>query len=143
MHQAGRIGNIVDVLGLIKRATDDAVRQMEQIAFLFNHALYMLRLKMPVLAGNDLIIRYLIEQEDKACQLWGENLEDIFSDMFSGGAVEGFCVAGRSYQAGQWFNLALEMYRRALEVDPGCDEAIAKTVQLERVVKDSREFSVA
>lgn len=135
--------SIVDVQGLIKRAAGYAVNQIEYIAFLFNHAAYMLRLKMAVLSKNDLIVRFLIEQEEKVRHLWGEEIEEVLQDMFFGDVVEGFCVAGRSYQDGQWFNRALEMYKRALAVDPQCDEAITKTAQLQSVIRENRELLVA
>ena len=142
-YPENRLGSIIDVQGLIKRAADDAVRQIEQIAFLFNHASYMLRLKMAVFANNDLIVRFLVEEEEKVKQLWGEEIEDVFQDMFFGDTVEGFCTAGRSYQDAQWFGQALEMYQRALAADPQCDEAIAKAVQLQSIVIGNMELLVA
>lgn len=142
VYPENRLGNIVDVQDLIRRAANDAVTQIEQIAFLFNHASYMLRLKMSVLAGNELIVRFLVEEEDKVSLLWGENIEDVFRDMYRD-AVEGFCRAGRSYQEAQWFAEALAMYQRALQIDPHCDEAIVKSVQLQSVVSETREHVVA
>ena len=41
-----RLGNIIDMQSLISRVAADAVSQMEQIAYLFSHASYMLRMKM-------------------------------------------------------------------------------------------------
>ncbi len=134
------IENIIDVQGLISRAAADAVNQMEQIAFLFFHASYMLRLKMPALAGNSLVIRLLVEQEDMVRLLWGEKVEEIFMDMFSGDTAEGFCTAGRSYLDGQWFVQALKMYKRALAANATCDEAITRMVQLQQVVRENREL---
>jgi hypothetical protein len=137
---ASRMGNIIDVHGLINRAAVDAVSQMEQIAFLFSHASYMLRLKMTALSGNSLIVRLLVEQEEMVRLLWGEEIEDIFIDMFFGDAAEGFCTAGRSYLNGQWFTQALKMYQRALDANPTCDEALVKMVQLQAVVTENREL---
>ena len=137
---ANRLGNIIDVHGLISRAAVDAVSQMEQIAFLFSHASYMLRLKMTALSGNSLIVRLLVEQEEMVRLLWGEEVEGIFIDMFFGDAAEGFCTAGRSYLNGQWFAQALKMYQRALAANPTCDEAIIKMVQLQAVVRENREL---
>lgn len=141
-NTASRLGNIVDVHGLIRRAASDAVSQMEQVAFLFNHASYMLRLKMPAFADNSLVVRLLIEQEDVVQQLWGEDVENVLRDMFYDNVAEGYCNAGRSYLNAQWFAQALMVYQRALAADPDCDEAIAKTVQLQSVVEESREPDV-
>jgi len=135
-----RMENIVDVRGLISRAATDAVRQMEQISFLFCHASFILRVMMPALAGNSLVVRLLIEQEETVGMLWGEELEEIFADMFYGDSAEGFCTAGRSYLSGHWFARALRMYQRALAIDSTCDEAITRMVQLQAVVRENREL---
>jgi len=132
--------SIIDVHGLISRASADAVAQMEQAAFLFNHALFMLRVMLPDLAGNTLVLRLLIEQEELVGNMWGEKLEEIFQDLFYGDAAEGFCAAGRSYLGAQWFAQALNMYQRALAVNPTCDEAITRMVQLQAVVRENREL---
>ena len=72
--------------------------------------------------------------------LWGEEVEDVFTDMFFGDIAEGFCTAGTSYFNGQWFMQALKMYQRALVADPTSDEAIVKIVQLQAVMKENREI---
>ncbi len=135
-----RLENIVDVQSLISRAAADTVNQMEQIAYLFSHASYMLRMKMSSFAGNFLVVRLLVEQEEMVKLLWGEEVEDVFTDMFFGDIAEGFCTAGRSYFNGQWFVQALKMYQRALVADPTSDEAIVKIVQLQAVMKENREL---
>lgn len=134
------LGSIIDVHGMINRASADAVAQMEHTAFLFNHALYMLRVMLPDLVGNMLVIRLLVEQEGLVANMWGEELEEIFQDLFYGDAAEGFCAAGRSYLGAQWFVQALKVYQRALAVNPTCDEAITRMVQLQAVVRDNREL---
>lgn len=131
---------MIDVRGLTGRAAADVVGQMEQIAFLLTHAAFILRLMMPDLAPNMLVVRLLAEREGVVLRLWGETLEDVFTDMFYGDAAEGFCTAGRSYLRGQWFPQALRMYQKALAVSPTCDEAITKLVQLQAVVRENRQL---
>lgn len=135
-----RLENMIDVQGVINRAATDVVNQMEHIAHLFNHACFMLRIMIPGLVGNALVVRLLIERESLVNELWGESLEDVFQDMFWGDAAEGFCVAGRSYLRGQWFAQALQMYQRALKVNSTCDEAITRMVQLQAVVRENKEL---
>jgi len=135
-----RLSSMVDVQGLISRAAADVVGQMEQVAFLLTHTAFILRLMMPDLARNMLVVRLLAEREYLVRLLWGETLEDIFTDMFYGDAAEGFCTAGRSYLRGQWFPQALRMYQRALAVSPTCDEAITRLVQLQAVVRENRQL---
>jgi hypothetical protein len=137
-----RLENMIDVQGVINRAMADVVKQMEQIAFLFNLTCYMLRIILPVLAENALVVRLLIEREKLVHRFWGEKLEDIFNDMYCGDAAEGFCRAGRSYLSGQWFFKALQMYKRALNVNPTCDEAITRMVQLQQIVSENKELLV-
>jgi hypothetical protein len=97
---------------------------------------------LPRLAGNELVIRLLIERESLAHRFWGESPEDIFNDMYCGDAAEGFCRAGRSYLRGQWFYRSLQSYKRAIQVNPTCDEAITKTVQLQQIVSENKELLV-
>lgn len=137
---ADRLENIIDIRGLLRRAAGDVVAQMEQIAHLFNHSSYILRLLMPVFAGNPLLVRLLAEQEERVLVLWGERLENIFAEMFDGDVAAGYCTAGRSYLAGQWFAQALQMYKQALAADATCDEAVTRMVQLQTVVKENREL---
>lgn len=135
-----RLGNIIDVQSLISRAAADVVSQMERIAYLFSHASYILRMKMSSFAGNLLVVRLLVEQEENVKKLWGEDVEDVFNDMFCGDVAEGFCTAGRSYLNGQWFAQALSMYQRALAANPASDEAITKMAQLQAVMRENREL---
>ena len=137
---APRLENMIDVQGVINRAAADVVKQMDQMAFLFNLSCYMLRVILPLLADNLLVIRLLIEKEESVRQFWGEELEDIFSDIYCGDTAEGFCRAGRSYLGSHWFFKALQMYKRALRVDPTCDEAITRTVQLQQIVSENKEL---
>ncbi|MDW7772940.1 MAG: hypothetical protein SCH71_08625 [Desulfobulbaceae bacterium] len=140
--RAPTLENIVDVEGVINGAAADVVKQMEQIAFLFITSSYMLRMILPAYAGNAFIIRLLIEREALVERFWGESLEDIFNDMYCGDAAEGFCRAGRSYLSGQWFFKALVMYKRAIKVNPTCDEAITRMVQLQQIVSENKELLV-
>lgn len=137
------LGNMVDVQGLISRAAGDAVSQMEQVAFLLNHASYLLRLKISEMANNALIVRLLVEKEEMVRQLWSESVEDLFRDMFCGNVAEGFCSAGRSYLGSQWYTQALKMFQSVLEIDPDNDEAILRTAQLKSVVKDNPELQLS
>lgn len=140
--EAPRLENMIDVQKVIDRAAADVIKQMEQIAFLFNLNCYMLRLLLPALADNQLVIRLLIEREELVLRLWGEKPEDVFSDMYCGDGAEGFCRAGRSYLQGHWFFKALQMYKKALRVNPTCDEAITRMVQLQQIVSENKELLV-
>jgi hypothetical protein len=134
-----RLARIMDVKGLIRRIVVDVIRQMDQLAFLFGQAGYMLRTMIPALAQNMLVVRFLVEQEDLVFELWGEKAEDVFEEMFYGAPEQGFCSAGRSYLNGQWYDRALAMYTRAIQLEPGCDEAFARVHQL-RAVLGSRDL---
>ena len=135
-----RLAHIMDVQGLIRRIVVDVIRQMDQLSFLFGQTAYMLRIMLPDLAGNMLVVRFLVEQEEAAQKIWGERAEDIFADMFYGAAEQGFCSAGRSYLNGQWYEQAYAMYRRAVDIDGSCDEAFAKVHQLQAMLKQDEEL---
>lgn len=134
---APRFVQMVDIKGLIKRIAVDVTVQMDQLAFLFGQANCMLRIMIPELPHNTLLIRFLIEQEDVVGELWGEDIIGLFTDMFGGEPEQGFCLAGCSYFEGQWFPQALDMYTRALAVNGDCSEAFVKVHKL-RAIVDAR-----
>ncbi|HEB70083.1 MAG TPA: hypothetical protein ENI88_10765 [Desulfobulbus sp.] len=132
-----RLSNMVDAETLIRRIAADVVDQMEQIGFLLGQANFILRMMMPDLAANLLVVRLLVEKEELVLSGWGEHIEELFGDMFSGSGAEGFCAAGRSYLSAQWYVQALDMYERALGCDSQCDEARAKVVHLRAVLQEN------
>ena len=130
-----RLVQMMDIKGLIKRTAAAVTVQMDQLAFLFGQANCMLRTMTPELTHNLLLIRFLVEQESAVQDLWGEELDAVFDDMFGGTPEQGFCAAGRSYYNGQWYPQALNMYQRALAMNTGCDEAFIKKHQLAALVE--------
>jgi len=136
-----RFSTMVDVETLIHRIASDAVRQIEQISILLGQAGYMLRMLLPELAGNLLVARLLVEQEETVRKIWGEEVEDLLADTFAGSAGRGFCAVGRSYLSGQWYPQALTMYKRALACDSGSDEARVKVAQLEAILRENSRLS--
>ncbi len=135
-----RLTMIIDRKGLIRRVAVDVMRQMEHLALLFGQTSNMLRAMLPALAGNSLLVRFLVEHEDMVEYLWSEELASVFSDMFSGQAEQGFCAAGRSYMSGQWYTRALVMYRRAVATDSTCAEAAAKVDELQQLIQQTSGF---
>lgn len=111
-------------------------QQMERVGLLFGQVSCALRAMLPELIGNALIVRLLAEREAVVTELWGESLEAIFSDVLSGGAAAGFCLAGASYLRGQWFRQALTMYERALGCDRQCNEARVRAAHLKAVLRE-------
>lgn len=137
---ASRLHRIIDRKGLVRRVAVDVMRQMEQLAFLFGQTSNMLRSMLPALAGNLLLLRFLVEREGMVEELWGEELVSIFQDMFPGQPAQGFCAAGRSCMSGQWHTRALIMCRRALDVDSSCGEAAALAAELEAMIARNSSF---
>lgn len=132
-----RLRRVIDRKVLVRRVAVDVMRQMEQLAMLFGQTSNMLRTMLPLLSGNHLLVRFLVEREDMVEELWGETLESVFQDMFPGAASRGFCTAGRSYMSGQWHTRALIMYRRALTLDSSCPEAAVKVEELQRLIQET------
>jgi hypothetical protein len=133
---SSRLTRIIDRKGLVRRVAVDVMRQMEQLALLFGQASNMLRTMLPVLSGNILLVRFLVEREDIVEDLWGEELSSVFQDMFRQPS-HGFCAAGKSYMSGQWYTRALVMYRRALALDNYCDEATSKIDELQLLIQET------
>lgn len=126
---------MADLDALIEDAAAAVAGQVEQMEFLFGQINDLLRLMLPDLAANPLVIRLLVEREQEATALWGESLEELFADVLGGHAADGFCLAGASYLHGHWRRQALSMYRRALALAPGCDEAIVRIAHIEAILR--------
>jgi hypothetical protein len=135
-----QLSSMVDVEGLVHRIADDVVNQMDQIGFLLGQANFILRMMMPDLATNMLVVRLLVEEEKRVQALWGESIEELFTDMFFGNGAQGFCAAGQSYWSGQWYPRALMMYERALEMDATCDEALARIAHLKAMLNENSQL---
>lgn len=125
----------------MERVSAEISRQMENMGLMFGRANYLLRIMMPSLSGNCLLLRFLLEQRQQVQELWCESLEEIFADMFPEGAEKGFCLAGKSYFAGNWYDRAFAAYQEALQVNSTCDEALHRSFQLRAMLnKDEEEL---
>lgn len=125
---------LADVRILIGQITEDVPRQMERVGSLFGQVTYLLRLMLPVLVENRLIVRLLTEQEEVVAEIWGETLDELFAGIFAGGAAAGFCLAGASLYRGQWYEQALRLYERALVCDRCCHEALVRVAHLRAIL---------
>ncbi|WP_319586852.1 hypothetical protein [uncultured Desulfobulbus sp.] len=142
LHQRDRTGVslVEDVRMLIGQITGDVSRQMERVGFLFGQVNYLLRLMLPALIENRLVVRLLVEKEEVLTELWGESLDELFAGIFTGGAAAGFCLAAENFFVGQWYEQALRLYERALACDRCCHEAFVRVAQLHAILgKDQGE----
>jgi len=131
---------LVDMGALVVRITGDVARQIERMGFLFGQVKYLLRMMLPDLVANMLILRLLAEQEKAVGELWGESLEELFADIFASNPASGFCQVGASYLQGQWYPQSQAMYRRALACDRNCDQAIIRLAHLGIILRDAPAF---
>ena len=130
-----RLSAMVDVEALVGSIADDAARQVEQLAILVGQASCILRILLPELADDPLVVRLIVEEDAQVQVLWGEGSQEILADMFHGSAARGYCVAGRSYVEGQWYDQALAMYKQALRCDPENREAREQTARLKAMLE--------
>ncbi|MDX9841835.1 MAG: hypothetical protein RBS95_10275 [Desulfobulbus sp.] len=133
------IVRMVDLRTMVGRIAGDVDGQMERIGLLFAQTNYLLRMMLPELAVNPLVLRLCMEMEEVVAELWGESLEDLFTDTFGGRPAVGFCLIGSSYLRGQWYRQALTAYRRALSCERECDEAIVSAARIEAILRELPE----
>jgi len=137
--QSFSLSKVIDTPEVFRRIAVDTEQQVERIALSFGRAIYLLRLMMPSFAENELVVRLLVEKEKVVGEIWGESLESIFNDMFCGNAPYGFCTAANSYFRSQWYHQSQAIFRRALQIDKQCQEAVIKLIQLEAITRDIDE----
>jgi len=132
-----RLSAMVDVESLVGSIARDAARQVEHLAILVGQASCILRILLPELADNPLVVRLIVEEDAQVQVLWGEGSQEILADMFHGSAARGYCFAGRSYSEGQWYEQALAMYGQALRCDPKNREAREQTARLKAMLESA------
>jgi len=121
-----------------QRITIDAKGQLDIMMEFCHRINALLREMMGELVDNPLVIRFLLEHEKTIQIFWGESVEDVYGDIFGGDPAEGFCSAGRSYYQAQWYRRSLKAYKRALQVNDNCGEAVVRISYLDSILKDSQ-----
>jgi hypothetical protein len=117
------------------RTQSEIRRQVENLGFMFGRANYLMRIIMNEQNDNLLLIRFLVENPEIPRELWSEELDELFTDIFPNGPEWGYCAAARSYKEGDWFAKALDAYQKALVLNPACDEAQRHVYQLKGLVR--------
>jgi len=128
----------VECQKFMERTYQEIQKQMENLGFMFGRANFLLRAMMPDQAHNDILVRYLIENEDIVDYLWNERLDALFDEMFAS-PEEGYCLAAKSYLEGQWYQQALETYSIALKKNPASKEALQNIESLRAIHQNSKE----
>lgn len=128
MHQrrerAENNNNSIDYRELFTHTTEEAKAALARLSRFFRKAsdqLYKILLKN---TDNDLLIRFLVENEPQFDQIWGpDSIPRLFEKMFFGEKEKGYCLAAKSYQEGSWMENALYAYQKALQINPDSLEA--------------------
>lgn len=126
---------------LIGQIMGEVARQMERVGFLFGQASYLLRRILPELMSNRLVVRLVVEQEKLVGDIWGESLEELLGAVNGGDAVSGLCLAAEAYYGSQWYGEALRLYKRALNSDSCCQEALIRSVQITALFKRDHDMA--
>jgi hypothetical protein len=109
-------------------------QQMNNMGGQFSRANYLFRLLINEESQNLLLLRFLVENEAEVNKMWFEPLEEIFEDIFPGGADFGFCMAARSYIQGHWHEHAFRAYQKALAINKNCQEAEREVLRLKGII---------
>lgn len=126
----------VECQKFMEKTNQEIQKQMENLGFMFGRANYLLRTMMPDQAHNDILVRYLIENENVVDQLWHEFLDTLLGEMFNS-PEDGYCLAAKSYCDGHWYQKALQAYSLALKLNPACEEARKNIVSLQATIKEA------
>ena len=114
-------------------------KQVENLAFLFGRAAYLLREEVISQGENMLLLRYFFENPQMVKELWSESLDEIFADLFAGGPEHGYCLVGKSYLDGHWHEQAQAAYSAALKLNKKCDDALRRISQVRVILRHSAE----
>jgi len=120
------LGSIIqEYFVLIERAKENVPGGIENIAALFNKALYHLHEIIYAARDNMLILLLLLEEEKTAGRVFGRDAyRSLLKRMFPEGPYAAWFAAGRYYFEGGWHHHARPFIERCLESQP--DNACAR-----------------
>lgn len=127
----------------MKGIVKETRRQVNNLAFLFSRANFLLRLLLPHQYQNVLLLRFLLEEEEIMQELWGESVPQIFAELFPDQPEAGYLLAAKSYFNGQWLDEALTTYNKALGINPDLEEARRRTFLIRAMISDRQKIIAA
>jgi len=112
---------------VVKKTEEDLKKGMGGIDYLFSKATMQLRDLLPKYSKNGLLIRLLIDKEDIVNAVFGKDtLAQIFDSMFPGRFEEAYYIAGKNLLEGGWHKKAIELFKKALTLNPNNSSAREK-----------------
>jgi len=108
---------IQEYFTLIERAKETVPVAVQNIAALFNKALYHLHEIIVAIRDNMFVLLLLLEEEKNASRVFGrDKYRALLGRMFPDGPHEAWIAAGRFYLEGGWHRQARPFIERALEI---------------------------
>jgi hypothetical protein len=127
-----------DYLELFEKTTEEVNLAMSRLNRLFLRAaeqLHKILLKYP---DNHLVLRLLVENDPEFDRILGSNsIPRLFEEMFPGQKEKGYCLAAESYREGNWMELALDAYQKALDINPASKEAGQGIQAVKAIIKNT------
>jgi len=118
-HDATLGAIIQEYFVLIERAKESVPAAVQNIAALFNKALYHLHEIIYAGRTNMLILLLLLEEEKTAARVFGrDRYRGLLKRMFPEGQHAAWLAAGRYYFEGGWHQQARPLIERSLEIQP-------------------------
>lgn len=119
----------------ITRAQESAAEEMENLRYLFSSGMEHLQRLILRFKDNGLLIRFLVENEDLYDRVYRKGaLKKLFEVMYDRGLEEAYLMVGKNYRRGGWYNEALLVLERGLEINPHNEEIKNESEEIKQIV---------
>lgn len=119
----------------------ESAKQLKSVHLLLDNGLNLLQLMLIDQMDNDLLMRFLIEEEEMLQKLWGKSTQDLFADIFPCQPEAGYSLAGKSYFMAQWLEDALKAYEKSLQINTALSEPRKQTYMIRAMLKDRDQLN--
>ena len=104
---------------IISKAEQGVAEGMEETRSLFRDAMAQLVDFFKESAGNQYLVRFLLENQPLLQKLYGsKRAKEIFHVMFKRGFLDAYSLAGWSYLQSEHYDLSSLYFSKALKIDP-------------------------
>ena len=103
---------------------EELERMLGRLETLFRNGLGVIKKVLPLYADNQILLSYFLENKDFVEEVFGEELEGVIGPLLNQGGLEwAYYRIGKYYLENGWYDRAERMFKEALRINPGFEEA--------------------
>ncbi len=120
----------------------ESQKQLKNVHLLLENGQNLLQLMLIDQMDNELLMRFLIEEEPMLHKLWGKTTQELFADIFPCQPEAGYTLVGKSYFMAGWLEEALQAYEKSLDINQGLSEPRKQTYLIRAMIRDRDQVTL-